>query len=150
MIQRTLILILTSLTIACATKPSADLPLSQEDQRVRAVIFSVDSKIWGDYGRKNKGEYSNFTEADYNKQLAKLNAPRAQEMRELLLLFTTKEFTGYPGTYVFCGFSPHLGIAFCDDAACQGTEFFDRQTSSQTIVQWKKQLPKNNCSKEQL
>lgn len=147
MIKRISILILISLTLACATKPTEDLPLSQEDQRIRAVIFSVDSKIWGDYGRKHNGEYSNFTETDHNKQLAKLNAPRAQEMRDLMPLFSTKEFTGYPGTFVFCGFAPRLGIAFCDDAACQGTEFFSRRTSSQIIDQWKKQLPKSSCSK---
>lgn len=148
MIQKLFILLVVGLSVSCTTKQPADTGLSQDEQRIRAVIFSVDSKIWGDYGRANKADYTMFTQTEYNNRLSNLNAPRAQEMKKLLPSFSTKEITAHPGTFVFCGYSPVLKIAFCDDAACQGVEFFERQTSSRIIEQWNRMLPKIQCVAE--
>lgn len=146
MIQKLFILLIFGLSVSCATKQPVDTGLSQDEQRIRAVIFSVDSKIWGDYGRANRADYTAFNETEYNNRLSSLNAPRAQEMRELLPSFSSKDITAYPGTFVFCGYSPELKIAFCDDAACQGVEFFEKQSTPQIVKTWKSQLPKKQCT----
>ena len=146
MIQKLFILLFTTISISCVTTQPINTELSQDEQRIRAVIFSVDSKIWGDYGRASKADYTAFSETEYNNRLSKLNAPRAQEMRDILPSFSIREISAHPGTFVFCGYSPDLRIAFCDDAACQGVEFFERQDDPKIVETWKIHLPKTKCN----
>ena len=131
--------------VSCSTTSKKAGELSQEDQRIKAVIFSVDSKIYGSYGKENKGDFSKFSEVSHTSYLNESKSPRFAEMRDILPLFDKKEFIPSTETYLLCGYSSKLNIAFCDDAACQGTEYFEKTNNPKIIETWKQQLPLKQC-----
>lgn len=124
------------------------LPLSPEDLKIKDAIGNTNSKIYGNYGKSHKGNFNKFTQTAYENSLEKLTSAKAKNMQDLYIIFKTKEFSSTKKTYIFCGFSERLGLAFCDDAACPGTEFFERTSSADVLATWKAQLPVKSCSKK--
>ncbi len=144
-------ILIISLAFGCASKPKGPTPLSTEDLRIKTMISDVNTKILKDTvknnkDKKNKGTFTSFTETTYQAQLKKSKGPSAKELSTILPLFKTKEFIGSKNTYVFCGFSERLRIAFCDDALCSETEFFAITENANIIQKWKTQLPLKTCN----
>ena len=127
-------------------KRQEPLLLSPEDNRIKETIAIVNSRIHTNYGKANKGKFTQFNQEAYEKNLKPLTSAQAKNMQDLYPIFKTKEFRANSKTFVFCGFSERLGIAFCDDAACPGTEFFERTTSASALTKWLEQLPLKSCS----
>lgn len=131
--------------IGCATSSKQSLPLSQEDKRIASDFNTTNTIIYGKYGRKNKRNYSKFNESDYQSLLKEGKSDPERNVKDMLSLFTTREFIPYEKTFVLCAFSPRLKIAFCDDAACEPVEFFERSDSADVMNTWKKELPLKAC-----
>lgn len=126
--------------IGCASKSVENTPLSQEDKRISRLISSTNSNIWGEYGSKNKKDFSKFDQSKYEELLAKGKSRTAEDMRVIFKMFEVKEFTTYPKTFVFCGYSSKLKIAFCDDAACEGTEEIMITTNSKITSELQRKI----------
>lgn len=131
--------------LSCTTSPKKFGDLTQDEQRIKAVIMSLDNKISGSYGKDANGEFTKFNQEAYNTYLSKLRASRAQEMRDLIPQFEVKEFSSSDHGFQFCGYSSKLNIAFCDDTLCQAVEYFEKADSPKVIEQWKKELPLKSC-----
>ncbi|GEM_PF-2582203 len=127
------LIIALSLVVSCASKPVENAPLSQEDKRVSRVISSTNSNIWGQYSLKNKNDLTKFDQTKYEELLTKGKSRTAEEYRHLYEEFEVKEFTIHPNTFILCGYSSKLKLAFCDDAACETTEQII-QADSQNIL----------------
>lgn len=142
------LLIISVAFVACSSKPKPPLPLSPEDERIRTVIGIVNSKIHAEYGNMHKNKFAKFDATSYQALLNKNKSAQAQQLRELLPLFEIQEFTATPKTFIFCGFAPKLSIAFCDDAACPGAEFYERSNSAAVLVEkGRVGLPLKKCLK---
>ncbi|MFV8250486.1 hypothetical protein [Bdellovibrio bacteriovorus] len=133
-------------TIGCATPPKQPLVLSPEEKRIASDFNTTNTIIYAKYARKNKKDLSKFTETSYLKLLKEGKSDPERNVADMMSLFTTREFIPYGKTFVLCAFSPRLKIAFCDDAACEPVEFFERSDSAEMLTTWKKELPLKACA----
>lgn len=117
---------------------------TQEDKKFLSTINTMDSVILGDYfGKMN--DVSGFTEPNFVNSLNKGSSEAKKQMREVYASLDTKEITGYPNTFIFCGFSKKYNIAFCDDALCERVEQAVRSNNSEIIKQLRSNIKPGEC-----
>lgn len=141
-----LLSLITSITflVGCASNVTEYNHLSIDNQRYNRVISSTNENIRGLYSRDNNFDLSKFDQSSYEHYLAKGTSNTAAEMKEFYSTLSTREFTPYKNTYVFCGFSKKEKLAFCDDPTCSGVEYII-STNSPNFTALKNNLPLKAC-----
>lgn len=112
--------ILVLISTGCATYKNSTTGLNQDQLNALNNISIVNATIWGKYGLE-KDDYLHFSEEDY----VRLNTGKstsATQSREFYTSLSSKEITPSKLSFVLCGYSQSLKLAFCDDAACDGVE----------------------------
>lgn len=142
--KKIILLVFLALLSSCATEDKHPSQLTFEEQRIVETVDSVDSKIWGDH-LKAAGNFNDFNLEFYEAYLKKYHSPRAADMREFLKNFDVKKVVTANKTFVFCAFSSRYELAFCDDAACTGTESFEKTKSADLLSDLQSNLPLKEC-----
>lgn len=97
------------------------------------VLTDNNKNIFGIYALGNNYSLVGFKESDYIKILNSKDTDAEKEMKIIFPRISEKEFIGHKKTFIFCGFIQKDGIAFCDDARCDGVEQLVNTNSAETI-----------------
>jgi len=140
------VFVMAAIITGCSTLTKTT---SQNQEYLQNLIDIEDYRIRGTYGTENDFDISKINLAEYNKYQLQSQADPAKALRELLKEFDHQELTAYNNTFVFCGYSSKLQIAFCDDARCSKTDYFEKASSPKILETWKTKLPLNQCPNSQ-
>jgi len=132
--------VFATLLVGCASNRPSDF--DQEDKRLLRSIGTTNGQVLGTYGTDKSSDFSKFTEKDYLAITGKGDSLSRKTFREDYTSLEAKEIVPYPNTFVMCGFSPKLQLAFCDDASCEGVEHRMRTRSRESIKDLKAQILK--------
>jgi hypothetical protein len=132
----------------CSSAPKKFAELTPDELKIKSTVSNVDGKVFAQYAKEHGQNLSDFSQDIYMDYLNRSKADHAQEVKDLLPSFDVKQFFALKDTFLFCAYSSKLELAFCDDAACQGTEYFAKAESVKALDAWKEELPLKACVPE--